>query len=334
VDLESGYTGSAKTYAARFVNRADGTFSTGSGGNIAVEGVAHGSGAAASVYVNVGMGGQARWAPLSIGLRGLGVHTNGITERLGQTSVGVYGRGTADATGVQIGAVFIVGGGDPYWGPASAIIGDSGATATPVFLGRYNVTNYFTAVVSSAGLVTLAATGASAAWTFGAQAVTMGALSATTVTASALIQGTVADAAVGLKLLGASGKLNVYPYYNSTFGVILQALTSADAAAPMSYSASVHKFYAGTIEQADTTDSSSSTTGALKTAGGLGVAKAIYGGSNIYAVTAYYVGVTKVLGAQGAAVADASGGSVIDAEARTAINTLLARCRSHGLIAT
>lgn len=37
---------------------------------------------------------------------------------------------------------------------------------------------------------------------------------------------------------------------------------------------------------------------------------------------------------QGAAVADASGGATIDAEARTAINSLLARVRSTGLIAT
>ena len=43
---------------------------------------------------------------------------------------------------------------------------------------------------------------------------------------------------------------------------------------------------------------------------------------------------TKVVGDQGAAVADASGGAVIDAEARTALNALLARARVHGLIAT
>ncbi len=37
---------------------------------------------------------------------------------------------------------------------------------------------------------------------------------------------------------------------------------------------------------------------------------------------------------QGAAVADASGGGTVDAEARTALNTLLARMRTYGLIAT
>jgi hypothetical protein len=46
------------------------------------------------------------------------------------------------------------------------------------------------------------------------------------------------------------------------------------------------------------------------------------------------VGANKVVGVQGAAVADATGGAVVDAEARTALNDLLARCRAHGLIAT
>lgn len=50
--------------------------------------------------------------------------------------------------------------------------------------------------------------------------------------------------------------------------------------------------------------------------------------------TEYRVSGTKVVGAQGAAVADAAGGATIDAEARTAINTLLARLRTHGLIVT
>jgi len=48
----------------------------------------------------------------------------------------------------------------------------------------------------------------------------------------------------------------------------------------------------------------------------------------------YNVAGTKVVGAQGAAVADATGGATVDTEARAAINTLLARLRTHGLIAT
>lgn len=46
------------------------------------------------------------------------------------------------------------------------------------------------------------------------------------------------------------------------------------------------------------------------------------------------VGGTQVLSAQQAAISDASGGSTVDAEARTALNALLAACRTHGIIAT
>ncbi len=41
----------------------------------------------------------------------------------------------------------------------------------------------------------------------------------------------------------------------------------------------------------------------------------------------------QILGPQQAAISDAAAGSTIDAEARTALNSLLAVCRSHGLIA-
>jgi hypothetical protein len=66
----------------------------------------------------------------------------------------------------------------------------------------------------------------------------------------------------------------------------------------------------------------------------LGVSGAGYNGVYVGSGTGLYVGGTKVVGNQGAAVADASGGATIDTEARTAINTLLARLRAHGLIAT
>lgn len=41
----------------------------------------------------------------------------------------------------------------------------------------------------------------------------------------------------------------------------------------------------------------------------------------------------QVVGAQQAAISDAAGGATIDAEARTALNSLLGACRAHGLIA-
>ena len=47
----------------------------------------------------------------------------------------------------------------------------------------------------------------------------------------------------------------------------------------------------------------------------------------------YKVNDIQVVSDKGAAVPDATGGGVIDAEARAAINTLLARLRVHGLIA-
>lgn len=50
--------------------------------------------------------------------------------------------------------------------------------------------------------------------------------------------------------------------------------------------------------------------------------------------THYRVSGTQVVSAQEAAVANASGGVVIDVQARTAINSLLDRLRTHGLIAT
>jgi hypothetical protein len=50
--------------------------------------------------------------------------------------------------------------------------------------------------------------------------------------------------------------------------------------------------------------------------------------------TAFHVGANQVVGARGAAVSDVTGGSVVDVQARSAINALLARLRAHGLITT
>jgi len=60
-----------------------------------------------------------------------------------------------------------------------------------------------------------------------------------------------------------------------------------------------------------------------------------YGGLLLIPATScIYIDGTKIIDSQQAAVADASGGATVDAEARTAINALLARLRTHGLIAT
>lgn len=46
-----------------------------------------------------------------------------------------------------------------------------------------------------------------------------------------------------------------------------------------------------------------------------------------------HIGGSQVVSTRGAAIAGPTGGSVIDLEARTAINAILARLRAHGLIA-
>jgi hypothetical protein len=46
------------------------------------------------------------------------------------------------------------------------------------------------------------------------------------------------------------------------------------------------------------------------------------------------LGGVKVVGAQGSAIADPSGGTTIDSQARTALGQILAALREHGLIAT
>jgi len=56
--------------------------------------------------------------------------------------------------------------------------------------------------------------------------------------------------------------------------------------------------------------------------------------ANLAAATGVTVGAGKVIGVQAAAIPNASAGTIIDAEARTALNALLAACRTHGLIAT
>ncbi len=60
---------------------------------------------------------------------------------------------------------------------------------------------------------------------------------------------------------------------------------------------------------------------------------AYMGAGTLNLATALYNAGTKVVGAQGAAVSDATGGTTVDTQARAAINDLLARLREHGLIA-
>jgi hypothetical protein len=54
--------------------------------------------------------------------------------------------------------------------------------------------------------------------------------------------------------------------------------------------------------------------------------------TSVDASQGYQVRGAQVVGAPGAAVGDASGGGVIDVQARAALNQLLSRLRAHGLI--
>jgi hypothetical protein len=56
-------------------------------------------------------------------------------------------------------------------------------------------------------------------------------------------------------------------------------------------------------------------------------------GDTVNTTSVYQVNGTQVVGAQGATITDPTGGVVIDAEARTAINALIDRLQAHGLIA-
>jgi hypothetical protein len=88
----------------------------------------------------------------------------------------------------------------------------------------------------------------------------------------------------------------------------------------------------GSCRITDATASTSTTTGALVVSGGVGIGGDVFCGGNINVASGkvYKVNATQVLGAQGAAVADATGAGDVVAQ----LNALLARCRAHGIIAT
>lgn len=56
--------------------------------------------------------------------------------------------------------------------------------------------------------------------------------------------------------------------------------------------------------------------------------------TDVNASGVYKVAAVQILTTQQGVIADATGGAVVDSEARYAINTLLAACRAHGIIAT
>lgn len=70
---------------------------------------------------------------------------------------------------------------------------------------------------------------------------------------------------------------------------------------------------------------------------GSGVELAYLGGawtSGSVRASKVVIGGIKVLGARGSAIAEPSGGAVVDAQARLAVGQILAALRTHGLVAT
>lgn len=73
-----------------------------------------------------------------------------------------------------------------------------------------------------------------------------GAISGTTVTASSVIQGTTTNANYGLRLSAASGKVDFFPWYDSTLGAYtISTNVAGDTYQPMSWQASAYNFYNG-----------------------------------------------------------------------------------------
>lgn len=75
------------------------------------------------------------------------------------------------------------------------------------------------------------------------------------------------------------------------------------------------------------------TGGKLRVGDGTGATYALESAGDISAAGVYRVGVTQVVGSQGAAVTAPTLGATIDAQARTAINDIISRLHAHGLIA-
>lgn len=143
-ELNSGYTGTSSTFVVRGVNNSAGVGSGTGHANVGIEGVSHGAGFDTLGTYNTGAKGQARWGSVwNVGVHGLAVNTNGVTQRVGQASVGVYGQGQSDLTGYQIGGYFTLGNTDPTCLLRAALVADNQVAADPVALFRANGVTWF-----------------------------------------------------------------------------------------------------------------------------------------------------------------------------------------------
>lgn len=66
----------------------------------------------------------------------------------------------------------------------------------------------------------------------------------------------------------------------------------------------------------------------------MGQLSTLEGGKHTYDFNEIFVNGVKVIGTQGALIADPTGGGTVDTEGRAAISLILLRLEAHGIIAT
>lgn len=214
----------------------------------------------------------------------------------------------------------------------------------------YDGSNYLTVGVSSTGGVTLNAIGSGAQFTFFDRLTASVSASAnytadfastvSTGTSSALaIRGTASNATTTGTISNLTGVQGVA----SSTGVGATTTTASAFRADVTRSNGTitdgHGLYVSAISTAMT---NAYGIRVLAVTGGTSQNFAIYTNAglvrfgdtvNIATANGLQVNGVKVVGDQGATIADPAGGTTVDAEARTAINTIIDRLQAHGLIA-
>lgn len=94
---------------------------------------------------------------------------------------------------------------------------------------------------------------------------------------------------------------------------------------PMRWHGTQHRFTDATDAGADLQS------GSVQTSGGIVAAKSIRAGGGIHVVTGYFINGQQVIGRRQPKIAAASGGKVVDSEARAVLADILAALRAHGL---
>jgi hypothetical protein len=94
---------------------------------------------------------------------------------------------------------------------------------------------------------------------------------------------TTADATIGFRVAGATGRIRVRGYVDATQGAVIESANTAESLyLPMTFGATAYRYLSGGVASfLDTTDASAVGTASVVLTGGLSVAKASYLGSNV-----------------------------------------------------